>query len=55
VSSLFPGLYHVGAPLTGILEAMSNEFSVQRMGGVGGGMLRDLFAVSANLPVSVPS
>ncbi|ANM64775.1 Esterase/lipase/thioesterase family protein [Arabidopsis thaliana] len=39
-----------GAPLTGILEAMSNEFSVQRMGGVGGGMLRDLFAVSANLP-----
>ncbi|KAG7626715.1 Diacylglycerol acyltransferase [Arabidopsis thaliana x Arabidopsis arenosa] len=39
-----------GAPLTGILEALSNEFSVQRMGGVGGGMLRDLFAVSANLP-----
>ncbi|CAH8266848.1 unnamed protein product [Arabidopsis lyrata] len=39
-----------GDPLTGMLDALSNEFSVQRMGGVGGGMLRDLFAVSANLP-----
>lgn len=45
----------VGDPLTGMLDALSNEFSVQRMGGVGGGMLRDLLAVSANLPVSIPS
>jgi len=45
----------VGDPLTGMLDALSNEFSVQRMGGVGGGMLRDVLAVSANLPVSIPS
>ncbi|KAG7558865.1 Diacylglycerol acyltransferase [Arabidopsis thaliana x Arabidopsis arenosa] len=42
-----------GDPLTGMLDALSNEFSVQRMGGVGGGMLRDLFAVSANLPTLI--
>ncbi|ESQ32802.1 hypothetical protein EUTSA_v10003736mg [Eutrema salsugineum] len=36
-----------GDPLTAMLDALSNEFSVQRMGG---GMLRDIFAVSANLP-----
>ncbi|KAL1210087.1 Phytyl ester synthase 2 [Cardamine amara subsp. amara] len=39
-----------GDPLTAMLEALSNEVSVQRMGGVGGGILRDIFAVSANLP-----
>ncbi|CAH8266852.1 unnamed protein product [Arabidopsis lyrata] len=39
-----------GDPLTGMLDALSNEFSSQRMGGGGGGMLRDLLAVSANLP-----
>ncbi|XP_010514347.1 PREDICTED: acyltransferase-like protein At3g26840, chloroplastic [Camelina sativa] len=39
-----------GDLLKGILDALSNEFSVQRMGGLGGRMLRDLFAVSANLP-----
>lgn len=38
-----------------MLEALSNQISVQRMGGVGGGILRDLFAVSANLPVSIPT
>lgn len=48
-------LYYVGDPLTSMLDALTNEFSVQQMGGVGGGMLRDLFAVSANLPVSIPS
>ncbi|CAE6068436.1 unnamed protein product [Arabidopsis arenosa] len=44
------GFIKQGDPLTGMLDALSNEFSVQRMGGVGGGMLRDLLAVSANLP-----
>ncbi|KFK33603.1 hypothetical protein AALP_AA5G035400 [Arabis alpina] len=39
-----------GDPLTTMLDALTNEFSVRRMGGVGGGMIRDLFAVSANLP-----
>ncbi|CAL9248535.1 unnamed protein product [Arabidopsis halleri] len=39
-----------GDPLTGMLDALSNEFSSQRMGGVSGGMLRDLLAVSTNLP-----
>ncbi|KAG7558867.1 Diacylglycerol acyltransferase [Arabidopsis thaliana x Arabidopsis arenosa] len=44
------GLIKQGDPLTGMLDALSNEFSSQRMGGVGGGMLRDLLAVSTNLP-----
>ncbi|XP_010425412.1 PREDICTED: acyltransferase-like protein At3g26840, chloroplastic isoform X2 [Camelina sativa] len=39
-----------GDPLTGMLEALSNEFFSQRMGGLGGGMLRDILAVSTNLP-----
>ncbi|EOA23570.1 hypothetical protein CARUB_v10016764mg [Capsella rubella] len=43
------GVKH-GDPLTGMLDALSNEFSSQRIGGVGGGMLRDLFAVSTNIP-----
>ncbi|CAH8266851.1 unnamed protein product [Arabidopsis lyrata] len=41
------GFIKQGDPLTGMLDALSNEFSVQQMGG---GMLRDLLAVSANLP-----
>ncbi|XP_019100093.1 PREDICTED: acyltransferase-like protein At3g26840, chloroplastic [Camelina sativa] len=40
----------VGDPLTKMLEALSNEFFSQRMGGVGGGLLRDILAVSTNLP-----
>ncbi|XP_010425410.1 PREDICTED: acyltransferase-like protein At3g26840, chloroplastic [Camelina sativa] len=39
-----------GDPLTGMLEALSTEFFSQPMGGVGGGMLRDILAVSTNLP-----
>ncbi|XP_056865137.1 phytyl ester synthase 2, chloroplastic-like isoform X2 [Raphanus sativus] len=35
-----------GGPLTEMLEAFSNEFAVHQIGGM---MLRDLFAVSANL------
>ncbi|ESQ32801.1 hypothetical protein EUTSA_v10003731mg [Eutrema salsugineum] len=37
-----------GDALTAMLEALSDEFSVQRMDV---GMLRDLFTVSANLPI----
>ncbi|WZZ01767.1 hypothetical protein YC2023_074095 [Brassica napus] len=36
-----------GGPLTETLDAFSNEFAVHQIGGM---MLRDLFAVSANLP-----
>lgn len=50
--SLFPGIYYVGDPLTAMLDALTNEFSVRQFGG---GMLRDIFAVSANLPVRIPS
>ncbi|KAH0869733.1 hypothetical protein HID58_076755 [Brassica napus] len=39
-----------GGPLTAMLDALTNEFYVHQMGGVGGGILRDIFAVSANLP-----
>ncbi|KAL0737606.1 hypothetical protein Bca4012_013816 [Brassica carinata] len=39
-----------GDPVTAMLDALTNELSVQQMGGVGGGILRDIFAVSANLP-----
>ncbi|CAH2045311.1 unnamed protein product [Thlaspi arvense] len=36
-----------GDPLTAMLDALSNEFAVHH---IGGRMIRDLFAVSANLP-----
>ncbi|EOA23649.1 hypothetical protein CARUB_v10016850mg [Capsella rubella] len=39
-----------GDPLTGMLDALSNELSVQRMGGLGGGMLRDILSISTNFP-----
>ncbi|XP_010502630.1 PREDICTED: acyltransferase-like protein At3g26840, chloroplastic [Camelina sativa] len=39
-----------GHQLTGMLDALSNNFFGQQMGGVGGGMLRDILAVSTNLP-----
>ncbi|CAA7032597.1 unnamed protein product [Microthlaspi erraticum] len=39
-----------GDPLTAMLDALTNEIAVHQIGGVGGGMLRDLFAVSCNLP-----
>jgi pimeloyl-ACP methyl ester carboxylesterase len=50
LEDIFDFGFKQGDPLTGMLDALSNEFSVQRMGGVGGGMLRDVLAVSANLP-----
>uniref|UniRef100_A0A0D2ZPH1 Uncharacterized protein n=1 Tax=Brassica oleracea var. oleracea TaxID=109376 RepID=A0A0D2ZPH1_BRAOL len=40
-----------GDPLTTALDALTNEFAVHQMSGIGGGILRDLFAVSANPPV----
>ncbi|CAN7003589.1 unnamed protein product [Brassica oleracea var. botrytis] len=39
-----------GDPLTTALDALTNEFAVHQMSGIGGGILRDLFAVSANPP-----
>ncbi|EOA23575.1 hypothetical protein CARUB_v10016769mg [Capsella rubella] len=42
-----------GDLLKGMLDALSNEFSVHRMGGFGGEILRDLFAVSANFPTLI--
>uniref|UniRef100_A0A1J3DIS7 Acyltransferase-like protein, chloroplastic n=1 Tax=Noccaea caerulescens TaxID=107243 RepID=A0A1J3DIS7_NOCCA len=36
-----------GDPLAAMLDALTNEFAVHQFGG---GMLRDIFAVSANLP-----
>ncbi|CAN6857894.1 unnamed protein product [Brassica oleracea] len=39
-----------GDPLTAMLDALTNEFAVHQIGGAGGGILRDLFTVSANLP-----
>lgn len=42
------GFHYTGGPLTEMLEAFSNEFAVHQIGGM---MLRDLFAVSANLHV----
>ncbi|CAD5324241.1 unnamed protein product [Arabidopsis thaliana] len=50
LEDIFDFGFKQGDPLTGMLDALSNEFSVQRIGGVGGGMLRDVLAVSANLP-----
>lgn len=44
-----------GDPLTAMLDALTNEFAVHQIGGAGGGILRDLFTVSANLPVKIPS
>ncbi|XP_013644710.2 phytyl ester synthase 2, chloroplastic isoform X1 [Brassica napus] len=41
------GFHYTGGPLTETLDAFSNEFAVHQIGGM---MLRDLFAVSANLP-----
>ena len=38
-----------------MLDALTNEFAVHQIGGAGGGILRDLFTVSANLPVKIPS
>ncbi|CAN7102099.1 unnamed protein product [Brassica rapa subsp. narinosa] len=37
-------------PVTAMLDALTNEFYVHQMGGVSGGILRDIFAVSTNLP-----
>ncbi|WZY78847.1 hypothetical protein YC2023_025231 [Brassica napus] len=39
-----------GDPLTGMIDALTNELAVHQMSGVGGGILKDLFAVSAHLP-----
>ena len=49
------GLSYTGNPLTAALDALTNEFAVHQMSGIGGGILRDLFAVSANSPVRIPS
>ncbi|XP_056843565.1 phytyl ester synthase 2, chloroplastic isoform X2 [Raphanus sativus] len=43
-------LANPGDSLTARLDALTNELAVHQMSGVSGGMLRDLFAVSANLP-----
>ena len=52
---LFLVLSYTGDPLTTALDALTNEFAVHQMSGIGGGILRDLFAVSANPPVRIPS
>ena len=41
--------------MTAMLDALTNEFYVHQMGGVSGGILRDIFAVSTNLPVTIPT
>ena len=39
--------YYIGYPFSAMLESMLNETVAQ----MGGGLLRDLFEASANLPV----
>ena len=52
---LLPGIYYTGDPLTGMIDALTNELAVHQMSGVGGGILKDLFAISTHLPVRMPS
>ncbi|KAL0685451.1 hypothetical protein Bca4012_052299 [Brassica carinata] len=39
-----------GDPLTGMIDALMNELAVHQMSGVGGWILKDLFAISTHLP-----